>query len=179
MLAVYSVRSQFLGLQARECQGWVTGRPAERQGALTAFVAALGALAVVQLIDRLWARPRPFVAHPDTVHLLVAHAADASFPSDHVVAACAIAVVLVSFHRRLGAIALLLAAVLAYDRVYIGVHYPGDVLGGMFLGTLVALLLVMQLAPPMDRCVCQAKSRPCDRRKLDHALIVAGAYLPP
>ncbi len=28
-------------------------------------------------------------------------------------------------------------------------------------------------------CVCQAKSRPCDRRKLDHALIVAGAYLPP
>jgi len=85
------------------------------------------------------------------VHLLVAHAADASFPSDHVVAACAIAVVLVSFHRHLGAIALLLAAVLAYDRVYIGVHYPGDVLGGMFLGTLVALLLVMQLAPPMDR----------------------------
>lgn len=111
-------------------------------------MAALGALAVVQVIDRLWARPRPFIAHPDTVHLLVAHAADPSFPSDHAVAACAIAVVLVSFHRRLGAVALLCAAVLAYARVYIGVHYPGDVLGGFLVGTLVALVLV-RLATPL------------------------------
>lgn len=128
--------------------GWITGRPADRRGALTAFVAALGALAVVQVIDRLWARPRPFIAHPDTVHLLVAHGADPSFPSDHVVAACAIAVVLVSFHRRWGVVALVSAAVLAYARVYIGVHYPGDVLGGFLVGTLVALVL-LRLATPL------------------------------
>jgi undecaprenyl-diphosphatase len=129
--------------------GWVKGHSADRQGALTAFVAALGALAIVQLIDRLWARPRPFVVHPDTVHLLVAHATDPSFPSDHVVAACAIAMVLLSFHRRLGVAALLFAAVLAYARVYIGVHYPTDVLGGAFLGTLVAVLLLTLFTPFM------------------------------
>lgn len=131
--------------------GWVRGRPQDRQGALAAFVAALGALAIVQLIDHLWDRPRPFVAHPATVHLLVAHAPDASFPSDHVVAAFAIAVVLVAYHRRLGVVALLFAALLAYARVYIGVHYPGDVLGGALLGTLVGWLLVTVLAPLMGQ----------------------------
>jgi len=131
--------------------GWVRGRPQDRQGALAAFVAALGALAIVQIIDHLWDRPRPFVAHPATVHLLAAHAPDASFPSDHVTAACAIAVALLAYHRRLGVVALLFAALLAYARVYIGVHYPGDVLGGMFPGMLVTLLLLMQLAPPMGR----------------------------
>lgn len=131
--------------------GWVRGRPQDRQGALAAFVAALGALAIVQLIDHLWDRPRPFVAHPTTVHLLVAHALDTSFPSDHVTAACAIAVVLLAYHRRLGAVALLFAALLAYARVYIGVHYPGDVLGGALLGILVGGLLVTVLAPLMAR----------------------------
>jgi undecaprenyl-diphosphatase len=131
--------------------GWIAGRPVDRKGALTAFVAALGALAVVQLIDRLWARPRPFVAHPDAVHLLIAHAADPSFPSDHVTAAGAIAAVLLALHRRLGMLALLFAALLAYARVYIGVHYPGDVLGGALLGLAVGMLLVTLLAPLMAR----------------------------
>jgi len=131
--------------------GWVRGRPQDRQGALSAFVAALGALAIVQLIDRLWDRPRPFAAHPATVHLLAAHALDASFPSDHVTAACAIAVVLLAYHRRLGVVALLFAALLAYARVYIGVHYPGDVLGGALLGTLGGWLLVTVVAPLMAR----------------------------
>jgi undecaprenyl-diphosphatase len=131
--------------------GWVRGRPQDRQGVLAAFVAALGALAIVQIIDHLWDRPRPFVAHPATVHLLAAHAPDASFPSDHVTAACAIAVALLAYHRRLGVVALLFAALLAYARVYIGVHYPGDVLGGALLGTLVGGLLVTLLAPLMAR----------------------------
>ncbi len=63
-------------------------------------------------------------------------------------AACAIAVVLVFSHRRWGMVALLFAAILAYARVYIGVHYPGDVLGGFLVGTLVALILI-RLATPL------------------------------
>jgi len=142
----------FLGVVALWfLSGWIAGRSRDRQGALTAFVAALGALAVVQLIDHLWDRTRPFVAHTATVHLLVAHAPDASFPSDHVTAACAIAVVLLAYHRRLGVLALLFAALLAYARVYIGVHYPGDVLGGALLGTLGGWFLVTVLAPLMAR----------------------------
>jgi undecaprenyl-diphosphatase len=131
--------------------GWLAGHPRDRRGALTALVAALGALAVVQVIDRLWERARPFVAHPGAVHLLVAHASDASFPSDHVTAACAIAAVLTAYHRRLGLLALLFAALLAYARVYIGVHYPGDVLGGALLGLAAGVLLAGPLAPLMDR----------------------------
>src|SRR4051794_13214740 len=129
--------------------GWVRGRAQDRQGALTAFVAACGALAAIQVINHLWHRPRPFLAHPDTVHLLIARSGDPSFPSDHAAAGFAIAATLVLFHRRLGLAALLLATLLAYARVYVGAHYPTDVLAGAVLGILVAWLLVGWLAPVM------------------------------
>lgn len=140
----------FLGLIAVWfLYGWVRGRAQDRQGALTAFVAACGALTAIQVINHLWHRPRPFLAHPDTVHLLIARSGDPSFPSDHAAAAFAIAVTCCFFHRRLGLATLAVAALLAYARVYVGAHYPTDVLAGAALGALLAWLLVAQLAPLM------------------------------
>ncbi len=56
--------------------------------------------------------------------------------------------------------------------VYLGGAWEQDVQSGASTKTRAFVTL-------QGRCVCQAKSRPCDRRKLDHALIVAGAYLSP
>lgn len=131
--------------------GWWRGLPRERQGAITALLAAGTGLAINQGIGRLWNRPRPFVSHPGSVHLLMTHGRDGSFPSDHAVAAFAIATVLACYHWRLGIATILLAAGVCLARVYAGVHYPGDVLAGALIGTVVALVLVRGLGNGMER----------------------------
>ena len=100
-----------------------------------AATAAVVALAIGEAIGRLWFRPRPFVAHP--AHLLLAHAADASFPSSHAVACFALATPFLLAGRRLGWLLLLCAALTAFARVATGVHYPSDALGGALLGIAV------------------------------------------
>jgi undecaprenyl-diphosphatase len=125
--------------------GWLRRSPADRLAAITALLSASGALLANQVIGFLWDRPRPFVAHPRSVHLIVHSGSDASFPSDHAAVAFAIAWVLIVFHRRLGIAALVLAALMCYARVYVGVHYPGDVLGGAAVGTVAAVLVLAWL----------------------------------
>jgi undecaprenyl-diphosphatase len=103
--------------------------------AVYAVVAAVVALAIGEAIGHVWFRQRPFVAHP--AHLLLAHAADASFPSSHAVAAFALATPFVLAGRRLGWLLLAGAALTALARVATGLHYPSDVLGGALLGMAV------------------------------------------
>jgi undecaprenyl-diphosphatase len=112
-----------------------------RRAAVAAGFSALVGLGIAHVITLVWDRPRPYVAHPGNFHLLIPASHDPSFPSDHATAAFAIAVSIFLRHRRAGWIALLLATLLSISRVAVGVHYPGDVLGGAALGTLAALLL--------------------------------------
>jgi len=97
-----------------------------------------------------WDRPRPFVAHPAAVHVLVAHARDGSFPSDHAAAGFAIAFALYLVHRRLGALALVAATVMSYARVYVGLHYPSDVLVGALIGVGVTWALTRWAHHPLS-----------------------------
>ena len=126
--------------------GWILGRAEERRGALLALLAAGGALLTNQVLIRIWDRPRPFVAHPSTVHVLVSRGIDSSFPSDHAAAGVAIAVAVLLVHRRLGLLVIALAVLVCYARVFVGAHYPGDVLAGAGIGVVVALLLWRPLA---------------------------------
>jgi undecaprenyl-diphosphatase len=135
--------------------GWWRRSGLDREGALAALLGAGIALVINAVIAALWFRARPFVAHPTTVHLLVKHSTDASFPSDHASAGFAIAAVLVAFHRRWGIAALAFATLLCYARVYVGDHYPGDVLAGVVIGSVVAvvLLTVGRRIPALARAV--------------------------
>lgn len=139
-LALYVGASEalFVGLLAILALADRVGGRLRRAAVAAGFSAAI-ALACAQVLSRLVDRPRPFVADPGGVQLFAAHAADASFPSDHATAAFAIAVALVLRDRRWGAAALGLAALLAVGRVALGVHYPSDVLAGAALGGGVAL----------------------------------------
>ncbi len=113
-----------------------------RRTAVAAGLSAGLGLLVVKLITLVYDRPRPFVAHPGSVHLFAAHAADASFPSDHATASFAIAVaILLRAKLRWGAITLVFAVILLVGRVALGFHYPSDVLAGALLGSLAALAL--------------------------------------
>ncbi|MET8229483.1 phosphatase PAP2 family protein [Micromonospora sp. NPDC005298] len=84
---------------------------------------------------------------------------DWSFPSNHATIAGALAVTTLLLSRRLGLVALPLAALAAFSRVFVGVHYPHDVAAGVLLGALVAALLTPLLARP----TAEALRRRADR----------------
>jgi membrane-associated phospholipid phosphatase len=71
---------------------------------------------------------------------LISHSADASFPSDHCLVAGAVAMVTLLAWRWLGIIAVALALLIAWGRVFVGVHYPGDVLAGLAIGAICACI---------------------------------------
>src|SRR4051795_13590784 len=119
--------------------------PRLRRAAVAAGLSAGLALLVAHFLAAAVARDRPFVDHP-TAHLLLAHAKDPGFPSDHATGAFAIAFALVLRDRTSGIIALVLALVLSVGRVALGVHYPSDVFAGAVLGLVAALVL---WAPPI------------------------------
>ncbi|MET9777331.1 phosphatase PAP2 family protein [Streptomyces sp. NPDC006367] len=100
-------------------------------------------------------RPRPFKDH-DGLEVLVDGKNDYSFVSDHATLVMALAVALFVANRKFGIGAIVLALFGGFARVYMGVHYPTDVIGGFALGTAVALLLspvAMALLTPVVRAV--------------------------
>ncbi|MCX5068602.1 phosphatase PAP2 family protein [Micromonospora lupini] len=73
---------------------------------------------------------------------------DWSFPSNHATLAGALAITTLLLSRRLGLVALPLAVLAAFSRVFVGVHYPHDVAAGLLLGALVAMVATPLLARP-------------------------------
>ncbi len=92
-------------------------------------------------------RERPPLVYPEPAPLVhVPHSG--SFPSGHASIAFACATVFAWASPRLARPAFVLAAAIAWSRVYVGVHWPLDVLGGAVLGVLVATALLMLAASP-------------------------------
>ncbi|MEU2285865.1 phosphatase PAP2 family protein [Streptomyces sp. NPDC013178] len=85
-------------------------------------------------------RPRPFLDHQG-LEVLVSGKTDYSFVSDHATITMAMGVALFVANRKFGLVGLGLGLLEGFCRVYMGVHYPTDVVGGFALGTAVALLL--------------------------------------
>ncbi|MFJ5534638.1 phosphatase PAP2 family protein [Streptomyces sp. NPDC093261] len=100
-------------------------------------------------------RPRPFADHQG-LDVLAPGKTDYSFVSDHATLTMAAAVALFVAHRKFGLAGLGLALLEGFCRVYMGVHYPTDVVGGFALGTAVALLLsppAMALLTPLMKAI--------------------------
>jgi len=110
------------------------------------FVAVLVADAAADTISlglRDWIdRRRPPLVYPEPRPLVgVPHSG--SFPSGHAATAFACATVIAWTTPRLAVPAFVLAVAISWSRVYVGVHWPLDVLGGAALGVLVATALLM------------------------------------
>ncbi|MYV42932.1 phosphatase PAP2 family protein [Streptomyces sp. SID1328] len=103
-------------------------------------------------------RPRPFMDHQG-LDVLIAGKSDYSFVSDHATITMAIGVGLFVAHRRFGIAGIALALLEGFCRVFMGVHYPTDVIGGFALGTAVALLLsppATALLTPLVRAIARS-----------------------
>jgi membrane-associated phospholipid phosphatase len=134
--------------------GWWLGRRASSPrlvcvavwGALSALVALLLVKPIASAADE----QRPFVAMPHVLKL-ISHAADTGFPSDHATAAGAVAAALFFVSWRLGLVTAIVALLIAFSRVYVGVHFPQDVAAGLALGAVVAVLGVFVVVPLLTR----------------------------
>jgi undecaprenyl-diphosphatase len=122
---------------------WARRRTQRRSGAVLATASAGLSLLLNQPLAHLVERTRPYLAHPAHAHLLIARSHDPSFPSDHATGAFALAFAIWLYDRTVGTILLVLAAILSFARVYVGTHYPGDVLAGALIGVAVAFVLYL------------------------------------
>lgn len=111
-----------------------------RYTALYAVFSSIFALLINAVIHFVYYHPRPFVGHH--VHQLVSHAADSSFVSDHTVLVFAIAWTLFIRNNPGKYIILLWATMVGLSRIYIGVHYPFDVIGGILLSLVTSTLVI-------------------------------------
>jgi undecaprenyl-diphosphatase len=133
--------------------GWLVARrrPDAPRAVATAFLVGVGAVAALvanqaigPAVDRL--RPCHALHH---VEVLLTCAGDSSFPSDHAMIAGAFAAGLLLLDRRIGLVSLVLALLVAFARVYVGVHYPGDVAAGLAIGAAIGAVVVLALRAPV------------------------------
>src|SRR6266496_2667134 len=132
---------------------WLLARPGGSRrwklASACALASAALALLINQLIGKVWHRERPFASHP-SAHVWGSRSHDPSFPSDHASAAFGIAFAVLLFDRVVGAFFLAAAFIIGAGRVFIGAHYPSDVLAGCLVGLGSALLVVRVARPLMD-----------------------------
>ncbi|MFE3410057.1 phosphatase PAP2 family protein [Streptomyces mirabilis] len=136
--------------------GWWNARRRDARSmalALAAPVAVVAAFAVAEVAKKLVAEVRPCYSLPHA-YLVDACPArtDYAFPSGHSTTAFAAVAALWLLDRRLSAIAAVFAVLEGFTRVYVGAHYPHDVLGAALLALPVAYLasrLMSRLATPL------------------------------
>lgn len=112
-----------------------------RKVGIMSAVALLGSLLINNnLIKNIVQRPRPYVTFTD-LQIIIPQPSEFSFPSGHTSSSFASAAV---FYRHLpkkfGVPAVLLAALIGFSRLYVGVHYPTDVLAGAVMGILLSYM---------------------------------------
>ena len=111
---------------------WLRGNYDTKKQILKAFIFTSIAILISQCISHVYYHPRPFVM--DVGRTLIYHAPNGSFPSDHMLIFSSIAFsYLFSAQRKLGISLLVMAWLVAWSRVYLGVHFPLDMLGAFLL----------------------------------------------
>lgn len=101
-----------------------------------------GVIVTNLLLKNIVARPRPF-AEIEALIPLIAKPTDFSFPSGHTTASFAVALVMLRMlPKKIGIPAVVLAALVAFSRLYLGVHYPTDVLTGFVVALVGSSLAV-------------------------------------
>lgn len=75
----------------------------------------------------------------ESIALLIKNPSDFSFPSGHTLASFEAAIMIFLFNKKYGVLAIMVALLIAFSRLYLFVHFPTDVLGGAILGTAISI----------------------------------------
>ena len=113
-------------------------RKTRKTGVTMALAFILGALVANVTLKPLIARLRPFQLR--NVQMLIALPKDFSFPSGHTVSSFASAFAIFKGNKKWGSVALAVATLIAFSRLYLYVHFPSDVIAGVAIGLLCGWL---------------------------------------
>ena len=112
-----------------------------RKAGIMSAVALLGSLIINNnIVKNIVQRPRPFVTFTD-LQIIIPTPSEFSFPSGHTSSSFAAAAVFYThLPKKLGLPAVILAGLIGFSRLYVGVHYPTDVIAGVLMGILLSYL---------------------------------------
>ena len=113
-----------------------------RAGITMGIALILGLVFGNLLLKPLIARVRPYDFDPSII-LLIPKEKDFSFPSGHTLSSVISACVLLHTSAVIGIIAVIMCAFILFSRMYLFVHYPSDVLGGISLGIIISEIVMM------------------------------------
>ncbi|WP_347456784.1 phosphatase PAP2 family protein [Acinetobacter sp. ANC 7454] len=117
---------------------WLRGNRDVKTGIIKAFIFTAITLSISEVLSAVLNTPRPFVM--DVGRTLIEHAPTGSFPSNHMSIFSGIALAYYfSPHRDLGRILLWTAWLVAWSRIYVGVHFPIDMVGAFLISLVVNL----------------------------------------
>ncbi|MCL4310608.1 MAG: undecaprenyl-diphosphatase [Actinomycetota bacterium] len=118
---------------------WFRRDDSAKKVALLSLLSMGIALLINQIIGHIYFRQRPFAVHDVT--LLLSKSTDPSFPSDHSAFVFGIAWLLWMKDRKIGYFSLGIALLVGISRIFVGTHYPGDILGGAVIGFFTSLAI--------------------------------------
>lgn len=112
-----------------------------RKVGITASLSLLLEFIIVNLtVKKIVGRTRPYVVN-EAIQYITQRPSDHSFPSGHTGCSFAVAsVLLFMMPKKVGIPAIIVASLIAFSRLYVGVHYPTDILGGFFIGMLTGFI---------------------------------------
>ena len=136
-----------------------------RKASVNAFVITVINLILSFIIGSIYYVDRPFVHNK--VNLLMPHSADASFPSDHATGTMSIALGLGKYNRILGVIMTILSIIVGFSRVYVGNHYPLDVIGAYIMALITNYLYNLVLKDKIEEIYIKVEKLLISKLKLD------------
>lgn len=108
-------------------------------GIRIAIALILSVLAGNLILKNLFERSRPFFIFPH-INILIEEPSGFSFPSAHSMSSFAAATVIFLSNKKFGILALILALLIAFSRLYLFVHFPSDVIIGSTIGILLGII---------------------------------------
>ncbi|MBP2034111.1 undecaprenyl-diphosphatase [Clostridium algifaecis] len=128
--------------------GFIGKNEEYRKASINTFLVTVINLILSFIIGNIYYVDRPFVHNK--VNLLFPHVEDASFPSDHAVGTMSIALGLGKYNKVLGIILTIVSILVGFSRVYVGHHYPFDVVGAYIMVFITNYLYNLTLKNKVD-----------------------------